>query len=124
MLLCVCLVTRDLKHQDGRGGRGRPLDEEGLVHVPVVNMTHLSLSNREPTGRERREIRISSLKNMTTFRDLRIALLDSYMAGEIDDDEFLVLWQVYQSKNPDFPYEDYGKFSLDEMDETECRAEF
>ena len=61
---------------------------------------------------------------MTTFRDLRIALLDSYMDGEIDDDEFLVLWQVYQSKNPDFPYEDYGKFSLDEMDETECRAEF
>ena len=61
---------------------------------------------------------------MTTFRDLRIALLDSYMDGEIEDDEFLVLWQVYQSKNPDFPYEDYGKFSLDEMDETECRAEF
>ena len=61
---------------------------------------------------------------MTTFRDLRIALLDSYMDGEIDDDEFVVLWQVYQSKNPDFPYEDYGKFSLDEMDETECRAEF
>ena len=47
---------------------------------------------------------------MTTFRDLRIALLDSYMDGEIDDDEFLVLWPVNQSKNTDFPYEDYGKF--------------
>ena len=46
------------------------------------------------------------------------------MDGEIDDNEFLVLWQVYQSKNPDFPYEDYGQFSLDEMNETECRAEF
>ena len=61
---------------------------------------------------------------MTTFHDLRIALLDSYMDGEIDDDEFLVLWQVYQSKNYDFPYEDYGQFSLDKMDETECRADF
>ena len=90
--------------------RGGPLDEEGWVHVSVVNMTHLSLSNREPTGRERRELRISSLKTMATFRDVRIALLDSYMDGEIDDDEFLVLWQVYQSKNPDFPYEDYGQF--------------
>ena len=48
--------NRDLKHHDGRGGRGRPLDEEGLVRVPVVNMTYLSLSNREPIGRERREI--------------------------------------------------------------------
>ena len=124
VIFMVAIPIRDLKHQDGRGGRGRSLDEERWVHLPIVNMTHLLLSNREPTGGERREIRMSSLKTMTTFRDVQIALLDSYMDGEIDDDEFLVLWQVYQSKNPDFPYEDYGQFSLDEMDETECRAEF
>lgn len=85
-----------------------------------MNMTHLSLSNWEPKGWERQEIR-SSPKIMATFCDVRIALLDSYMDGKIDD-EILVLCQVYQSKNPDFPYEDYGQFSLDEMDETECRS--
>ena len=49
------------------------------------------------------------IKIMATFRDVRIALLDSHMNGEIGDDEFLVLWQAYQSKNPDLPYEDYGR---------------
>ena len=61
---------------------------------------------------------------MPTFLNAQIALLESYMHGEIDDHDFLVLWQVNLSKNPDFPYEDYGQFSLDKMDETECRAEF
>ena len=73
-----------------------------------MNITYLSLSNRGPIGQERRDIR-SSLKIMATFRDVVIALLDSNMDGEIDDDKFLVLWQVYLSKNPDFPHEDYGR---------------
>ena len=36
----------------------------------------------------------------------------------------MVLYEMFQSKNPDFPYEDYSRFDLDEMDEAECKAEF
>ena len=33
-------------------------------------------------------------------------------------------YDVNTAKKPDFPYECYGKFDLDEMDESECMAEF
>ena len=46
------------------------------------------------------------------------------MDGLLDDDEFLVLWQAHKSKNPEFPYEEHGRFSFDELDEAECKAEF
>ena len=61
---------------------------------------------------------------MASFREARIALLDAYMDGLLDDDEFLVLWQAHKSKNPEFPYEEHGRFSFDELDEAECKAEF
>ena len=34
------------------------------------------------------------------------------------------MFDVNQSKNPEFPYEGYGTFDLAEMDDTECKAEF
>ena len=34
---------------------------------------------------------------MASSRDVRIALLDSYMDGEIDDDEFLVLREYFMN---------------------------
>ncbi|KAM7430411.1 hypothetical protein ABFA07_018876 [Porites harrisoni] len=61
---------------------------------------------------------------MASFREARIALLDAYMDGLLDDDEFLVLWQAHKSKKPEFPYEEHGRFSFDELDEAECKAEF
>ena len=42
----------------------------------------------------------------------------------IYDVEFLVLFNLFETKNPDFPYEDYAKFALDEMTGSECLAEF
>ena len=42
----------------------------------------------------------------------------------INDDEFLLLYNVFHSKNPDFPHKMYPVFSLDAMDEVECKAEF
>ena len=87
-------VVRDLKHQDRRGGRRRLSDEKDWLHVAVVNMTCLSLRNREP-GWERREIRRSKQKILVSFRDVQIALLDIYMDGEIDDDEFLELKLIF-----------------------------
>ena len=46
-------VNRDLKHQDGRGGRRRLADGEDWVYVPVVSMSCLLLSNWT-LGRETR----------------------------------------------------------------------
>lgn len=42
-----------------------------------------------------------------------------------DDEEFCLLYDFYQSKNPDFPsYNLYASFDLGEMDPAECYTEF
>ena len=61
---------------------------------------------------------------MTSFKDARNLLLESYNDGIIDDDEFILLYEGNFSKNPEFPHEDYERFDLNAMDETECKAEF
>ena len=41
------------------------------------------------------------------------------------DEEFLVLWKNYESKNPDFPRDSYDPFTLKNMrDAAEFKAEF
>ena len=43
----------------------------------------------------------------------------------VSDEEFLVLWENYESKNPDLPWDSYEPFTLENMrDEAECKAEF
>ena len=61
---------------------------------------------------------------MISFKDARNLLLESYNDGIIDDNEFILLYEGNFSKNPEFPYEDYERFDLDAMDDTECKAEF
>ena len=58
------------------------------------------------------------------FRDVRNLLLLSHDDGMINDEEFLVLHDFYFSKNADFPYDSYAPFDLEELDESECLAEF
>ena len=41
----------------------------------------------------------------------------------IDDEEFLVLSDLFEWKNLCFPYEDYSTFNLNEMTESECLSE-
>ena len=50
-------------------------------------------------------------------------LLLAYDGNIISDDEFLVLWESYRSKNPDFPHSSYARFDLQNIDEAECLAE-
>ena len=59
-----------------------------------------------------------------SFKDARDALVLYYDNGVIDDEEFCLLYDANRSKNPEFPYEEYGKFDLEEMDNSECKAEF
>ena len=42
---------------------------------------------------------------MATFRKVRELLLLSYDDGDILEDEFLLLYDANNSKNPDFPYQ-------------------
>ena len=59
---------------------------------------------------------------MAALRDVRNTLLLSYCNGHIDDTEFLLLFNINQSQNPDFPYWSYGPFQLNLLDDSECMA--
>ena len=49
---------------------------------------------------------------MATFRKVRELLLTSFEDGDISEDEFLLLYDVNRSKNPDFEH-----FDLEWLDE-------
>ena len=57
---------------------------------------------------------------MASFREIRSILLQSFDDGDISEDELLLLYDVNTFKNPDFSYECYGKFDLNDMDDSEC----
>ena len=61
---------------------------------------------------------------MTSFKETRELTLLCYAENLLSDDEFLVLWENNQSSNPDFPWDSYGPFDLENIDEAECKAEF
>ena len=46
------------------------------------------------------------------------------MTEIINDAEFLILYESYTLHNPEFPYNSYTRFDLEQMDESECLAEF
>ena len=48
----------------------------------------------------------------------------SHRSNFIDNEELLVLSDLFEWKNPCFPYEEYSSFNLDEMTESECLSEF
>ena len=61
---------------------------------------------------------------MCSFKKAREAVLFHYADSVVDDDEFMLLYDVCHSKNPEFPYKEYADFCLEDMDEAECTAEF
>ena len=69
-------------------------------------------------------VKTSRMKYMSSFRDLRELLLLAYCNKYILDTEFFLLYDSYTSKNPDFSYDTYPAFSLDDVPEAECKAEF
>ena len=61
---------------------------------------------------------------MASFKKTRELLVESFVDGEINEDEFVLLYNANTSKNPIFPYENYEKFDFDSLDPAECKAEF
>ena len=58
---------------------------------------------------------------MATLQQARDALVLANQAGNISDEEFLLLLDINKSRNPDFPYWKYKSFELDSMSDDECR---
>ena len=61
---------------------------------------------------------------MSSFKDFRELLVLSYESNFVSDEEFVLLYDAFQSKNPDFSYDSYPPFDLDDVNEAECKAEF
>lgn len=61
---------------------------------------------------------------MNKFKNVRDLLLLSHNENTIADEEFVLLYDCFQSKNPDFSYESFNKFDLDDIGEADCKAEF
>ena len=58
------------------------------------------------------------------FKSVRNRLLIYHNDGFIDDDDFAVLYDLFASKNLDFPYDSYTPFDLEELDESKSFTEF
>ena len=61
---------------------------------------------------------------MPSLRETRISLLYAYDSSIINDEEFVLLYDINTAKSPDFPYWNYEAFELDDMSDGECQAEF
>jgi len=61
---------------------------------------------------------------MASFEEFFLLLVLNYDANLISDEDFLLLYDMFPSKNPNFPYEEYSRFDLDSISEAECKAEF
>ena len=61
---------------------------------------------------------------MNKFKNVRDLLLLTHNTNTISDEEFVLLYDCFQSKNPDFSYESYDQFDLDDMAPADCKAEF
>ena len=61
---------------------------------------------------------------MPNLRETRISLLYAYYSSIINDEEFVLLYDINTAKSRDFPYWNYEAFELDSMSEDECQAEF
>lgn len=52
---------------------------------------------------------------MPNFRENREYVVYAYSKGFITDRQFILLYDANTSKNPDFRYEKYDRFDLDEL---------
>ena len=61
---------------------------------------------------------------MLKLRENREAILSAHDMGDLNDEKFIMLYDLNRSTNLDLPYWDYERFDLDRMSDDECIAEF
>ena len=59
---------------------------------------------------------------MAFFKQTRELLLIEHSEKAISDEELLLLLEENTSRNPEFSYENYARFNLEEIEEPECKA--
>ena len=89
----------------------------------LAGKRNLSSESLRTTTSEILFILALSVQEMTSFRDVQNLLL-SHGSNFIEDEEFLILYDLFEPRNPDFPHEAYAKFDLDETAESESLSEF
>ena len=67
---------------------------------------------------------IALVLSMAAFEDFRQLLILYYDANFINDEDFVLLYDMFPSRNPSFPYYEFTCFDLNNMSEAECKAEF
>ena len=60
---------------------------------------------------------------MSSFKELRDVLPIAYDSKIISNEEFLVIFETCQSKNPEFPCSSYPRIKFENMQDDECLAE-
>ena len=60
---------------------------------------------------------------MASFKVFRQTLL-YYDVDLITDENFIILCELFSSRNPDFAHDSYDRFDLDNINDDECKAEF
>ena len=58
------------------------------------------------------------------FQEVRDALVYVFADGFLNDEEFIILNELYQYVNPMYPYWEFQPFSLQNLDTSKCVAEF
>ena len=61
---------------------------------------------------------------MVSFHELQELFLFSHAQDILDDEELLLLHEEYSPKNPNFCYKNFGRFSLNDINDAECLAKF
>ena len=61
---------------------------------------------------------------MPFLRYVRNSLIIGHEQGLLSDEELLLLLEENSSKNPEFSYEKYARFSIERIEEPECMSEF
>lgn len=63
-------------------------------------------------------------RNMVNLRGNCEVLLLAHEMGDLNDEEFVLLYDLNRSTNLDLPYWDYERFDLDRMSDDKRIAEF
>ena len=66
----------------------------------------------------------TTTNKMATLAQARELILVAFAEELISEEEFLLLYDLNSSKNPIFPYWNYQRFVLGDINDAECKAEF
>ena len=63
--------------------------------------------------------------NMANLHRVRDTLASAYFCDILDDEEFMLLYDINAPSNPDFQYENDGyRFEIDNFNDDECNSYF